>query len=224
MRAKIILLVAILLGLVTTFLFFNYMKKYDVVTTANESLIEVVAAKAEIKKNQKIVAGMLQLVQVPKMGVHPQAIKTLAEAEGKIAESNIGAGEVILSYRMINEKDESQFVSRKVKEGNRAVSVAVNFVQSVSNLIEPEDLVDVVYTPPIKTGSNDLAPPSILILEKVRVLAVGRRMVETDKENPYAEYSSVSLEVKPQDEVRLVNADETGKISLILLTRPASGK
>jgi len=222
MRAKIILLVAIAMGLVTTFLFFNYMKKYNVVTTANETMVEVVAAKTEIKKNQTIVSGMLEMIQVPKLGVHPEALKSLAEAEGKLAESNIGQGEVILSYRIKSEKDESQFVSRKVTEGNRAVSVGVNFVQSVSNLIEPEDLVDVIYTPPAK--DKEVLPVSVLLLEKVRVLAVGRRMVETDKENPYAEYSSVSLEVKPQDEVRLVNADESGTISLVLHSRPVSEK
>ena len=45
------------------------------------------------------------------------------------------------------------------------------------------------------------------------VLAVGRKMVAaTSEEEEYVEYTTVTLEVKPEDAVKLVNAAEKGNI------------
>lgn len=219
MRSKLILIVAIILGLVTTVLFFNYMKRYDDISTANETLTQVVVAKKAIKRNETIGADALELAQVPKKGLHPEAVKTIAEAQGKIADADIAPGEVLLSHHLQDKKEEALFVSRKVRDGYRAVSVGVNLVRSVSNLIEPEDEVDVIATPEKVNGQPS---PSTLLLEKARVLAVGRRMVEANTDTPYVEYSSVTLEVKPADAVAIVNAQEHGSVSLILQSRIAA--
>ncbi|WP_284642917.1 Flp pilus assembly protein CpaB [Paenibacillus silviterrae] len=216
MRAKLILIVALIMGLATTFLFAKYMKRFDMVSEANVTLIEVVSVKQPVKENTQLNSSMLQVVQVPKMGVHPQTVMTLAEAEGKIAAADLHQGEVLLSGHIRDTKAEALRVARKVQEGYRAVSVGVNFVQTVSNLIEPEDLVDVILS---TTDKNTNVVTTMLLLEKVRVLAIGRRMVEADKDTPYAEYSSVTLELKPQEAVTLVNADERGNISLAIHTK-----
>ncbi|WP_082053691.1 Flp pilus assembly protein CpaB [Gordoniibacillus kamchatkensis] len=216
MRSKLILIVAIVLGLVTTVLFFNYMKRYDEISTANETLVQAVVAKKAIKRNETVSADALQLAQVPKKGLHPEAVKTIAEAQGKIANADIAPGEVLLSHHLQSKKEEALLVSRKVRDGYRAVSVGVNLVRSVSNLIEPEDEVDVIATPEKVTGQPVV---STLILEKARVLAIGRRMVEATEGTPYVEYATVTLEVKPADAVAIVNAQERGSISLTLYSR-----
>ncbi|MCZ8521589.1 MULTISPECIES: Flp pilus assembly protein CpaB [Paenibacillus] len=216
MRSKLILAAAVAMGLCTTFLFFNYMKKYDAAAAVQASMVEVVAVKSAVKKNGVLDASVLELVQVPELGLHPQAVRTIAEAEGKLAAGELAAGEVLLSHHLAGGRDESLFVSRKVKEGYRGVSVGVNFVQSVSNLIEPEDTVDVIWTPTDK-GAGTVA--SSVLLERVRVLAVGRRMVEAGTDTPYAEYSAVTLEVKAADAPKVVQADELGTVSLVLQGR-----
>jgi pilus assembly protein CpaB len=216
MRSKLLFILAILMGLVTTVLFFNYMKKFDTATIASENMVEVVAAKQAIKKNQKIGPGMVEIVQLPELGIHPEAVKSVAEADGKFAEADIAAGEVLLSGRVKSQKDEMVMVARKVQDGYRAVSVGVNMVQSVSNLIEPEDYVDLILTLTDKTTGH---VQSSMLQEKVRVLAVGRRLVESGPEAPYVEYSSVTVEVKPEEAVELVNADEKGNVSMALHSR-----
>jgi pilus assembly protein CpaB len=205
------------MGLVTTFLFYNYMKQYNDTKSANETMVDVVAAKQPIKRNQQIQSGMLEMKQVPSLGLHPQAVKSVKEVEGKFADADIEAGEVLLSHRIKASADEAVVVSKKVRNGYRAVSVGVNLVQSVSNLIEPDDDVDVIVTVPPKDDAR--LESSTVLLEKIRVLAVGRRMVEVDDKHPYAEYTTVTLEVKPEDLPRLVNADERFTISLALRTR-----
>jgi pilus assembly protein CpaB len=216
MRSKILFILAILMGLITTILFFNYMKQFDAATVASENMIEVVAAKQSISRNQVIGPAMVEIVRMPQLGVHPEAIRSVAEVDGKYAEANIAAGEVLLGGRLKLQKDETALVARKVQEGYRAVSVGVNVVQSVSNLIEPEDYIDLILTETDKVTGQIT---STLLQEKVRVLAVGRRLVESGPEAPYVEYSSVTVEVKPAEAVTIVNADEKGNISMALHSR-----
>jgi pilus assembly protein CpaB len=216
MRSKIILVMALLMALVTTVLFFNYMKKFDQVKVADESVVTVVAAKLAIKANTKITPELLQTIQIPAAHVLPQAVRNLTDAAGKIAVMDMAPGEILLSHHLKNQQEEALFVSKKVQEGYRAVTVGVNLVQSVSNLIEPGDYVDVVLTLTDKQLDRVV---STTINENLRVLAIGRRMVEAKSDTPYAEFSTVTLEVKPEDAVKIVNADERGNINLLLRSR-----
>lgn len=220
MRSKLILLMAIVMGLVTTLLFYQYTKKVNVNQAVAEKTVKVVVAKEKIAMNETIPAKKLTIVQMPEKAVLPQSIHHIEDAEGKTASSIIEKGEPVLSHHLTSEREESVYVSRKVREGYRAVTVGVNINQSVSNLIEPEDLVDVVFT---KIDPNNQIPPvSSILLEKQRVLAVGRKMVTPDQSREkYVEYSSVTLECKQQDSVQLINAAQEGKIQFILNKRPA---
>lgn len=220
MRSKIILLLALLLGAVTTFLFFQYMQQFDEEAVKNESMVEVVVAAEKIKENQRITANMLEIAEVPEAGLYPETVRNSTEIDGKYATATIEVGEAILTHRVKSEKEENIFISRKIKDGFRAVSVGVNFVQSISNLIEPDDEVDVVFSEVIKLEENETTIKTEQILSKVRVLAVGRKMIAaTSEEEEYVEYSSVSLELKPQDAVKLINASERGNIQFTLHTR-----
>ncbi|MFZ5967145.1 MAG: Flp pilus assembly protein CpaB [Bacillota bacterium] len=218
MKSKIVLPLAIIMGLVTTFLFYNYMKAIDENVKQNNNMVDIVVANKEIKKNQRISSDMLSIIQVPEKGVHPNTIKTISEAEGKYTTADIAQGEALVSHRLLHEKEESLFISRKIKEGYRAVSVGVNIVQSVSNLIEPEDTVDVIFSETFQNGQTTSVSTQT-ILQNVRVLAVGRRMIESTPGEEYVEYTSVTLELNQWDAVTLVNAKERGNIQLILHSR-----
>ncbi|RSK26374.1 Flp pilus assembly protein CpaB [Bacillus sp. HMF5848] len=221
MRSKVILFLALVMGLVTTFLFYNYMKQFDSEATVAEVLTEVVVAKVDILENQRITSDMIELKSVPELGVHQNSITDLSELSDMYATGHIAAGEPILTNRVSSEQQESLFVSRKVRDGYRAVSVGVNFVQSVSNLIEPEDEVDVIFTEGIPKPDGTQEFISKTILEKARVLAIGRKMLPTVEgaEEEYVEYSSVTVELVPNDALKLVNASERGSIQFILHTR-----
>ncbi|MDP4172252.1 MAG: Flp pilus assembly protein CpaB, partial [Bacillota bacterium] len=151
--------------------------------------------------------------------VLPDTLTTVSQAEGKIASSMIAKGETILAHHLISENEEDMYVSRKVKEGYRAVSIGVNFNQSVSNLIEPEDEVDAVYS---KGNKDQGTVVTVMLVENARVLAVGRKFTTPEfKKEPYAEYNSITLELKPEDALKLVNGSEQGSIHFILHKRPA---
>lgn len=221
MKPKILLLLSVVMGIITTFLFYQYMKQVGGAHTASVHTVGVVAAKETIEKNETITASMLEMVQVPENAVQPGAIQNISDAEGKLATSMIENGEQVLAHRLASEKDESVYVSRKVHDGYRAISIGVDLDQSVSNLIEPEDVVDVIVTKTTKDQANQPVPQTVILLQGVRVLAIGRQMQTPEEtKEPYKEYSDVTLEVKPEDAVNLINATEQGKIYLILERRP----
>ncbi|WP_335495694.1 Flp pilus assembly protein CpaB [Neobacillus drentensis] len=218
-----VIMLSLVMGVITTLLFYQYINQLNTekVATAKDKTVGVVVAKEKIEKNEKITSKKLEIVQKPAKDVLPQSITSLPDAEGKLANSMIEKGETILSHHLGSEQEEGVYVSRKVRDGYRGVTVGVNINQSVSNLLEPEDEVDVVFTKIIKNKAKQDVPQSILLFNKARVLAVGRKMVTTEKKKePYVEYSSVTLELKPADAVRLINASEEGKIHFILNKRP----
>jgi pilus assembly protein CpaB len=223
MRSKVVLLLALVMAVVTTALFFQYMKSLQTTTTTavlTKPTVEIVVAVEQIEKNERISKEKIKLVQVDEVNAHPQAIRDINDVVNTLATATIVKDEPILSHRIITDKEESTFVSRKIKDGYRAVSVGVNINQSVTNLIEPEDEVDVIFTKKVKKNGNEITV-SKMILQKVRVMAIGRKLVNSeDSEEPYVEYSSVTLELKPADALSLVRSSEEGSIHFILHQRP----
>lgn len=221
MRSKFVLVLALVMGMITTVLFFQYMKQFDAEKAATSNTVEIIVAKEKIEKNARITANMLEKVSLPEKSIHPKMIKSNDLAEGKLATSMIEKGEPIMSHRLVSELEEELYVSRKVKEGYRAVSVGVNINQTASNLIEPEDDVDVIYSRAKKAQNYEKEVETVVLLKKARVIAVGRKLqTPEDSKEPYVEYSNVTLELKPEDAFKLVNASEQGNLHFILHKRP----
>jgi pilus assembly protein CpaB len=219
MRSKLVLVLALVMGIVTTFLFFQYMNQVNAERAMNSNLVEIVVAKEKILKNEQITSQKLGMAMVPEKALHANSLQSLEDADGKLANADIELGEPVLSHRLGSQTTEHIYVSRKVRDGYRAVSVGSNFNQSVSNLIEPEDEVDIIFSK--KVEGPEAKVESKIILGKARVLAVGRKMVlPEDTKEPYAEYSSVTVELTPEDAVKLVNSAEQGNIHFMLHKRP----
>lgn len=202
------------MAIFTTFLFINYLQQNETKGASAPDVTKVVVAKEAIRQNQQMSVELVELTEVTKKDVHPTTLTSLEDVEGKIATAAIEKGEVILAHRVQADEAEEKVVSRKIKDGFRAVSVGVNIVQSVSNLIDPEDYVDVIHSKILEDDSVETEQ----LLSKVRVLAVGRKLTETTagEDEGYVEYSSVTLELKPDDAKALIHASEEGLIHFTL--------
>ncbi|RLQ84894.1 Flp pilus assembly protein CpaB [Planomicrobium sp. Y74] len=215
MKPKRILILALLSGLITTVVFYLFIGQVQPGTAEQQPVMQsIVTAAIDMQENQQLTEDNLAVVEMPEAQVHGQAVKDKSELVGKFTSAPIKAGEVVMSHR-IQQEEEAKVISKKVAEGFRAVSISVDFVKSVSNLIEPEDYVDITLT---KTSDNTgTAPePTELILEKVKVLAVGQRLTESKEEEPSIEYFSVTLELEPEDAVNLIDASNQGSLQLLL--------
>ncbi|MCM1988188.1 Flp pilus assembly protein CpaB [Oceanirhabdus seepicola] len=227
MKSRNILILALIMAVITTFLFNKYLKELDEKYKKNENKISIVVPRVSINKNQKITKEILEFIELETEAVHPEAIRTIEEIEGKYALTDMKKGEVLFLNRFLDQFKEDKFVTRKIRQGYRAVSIEVNIVESVSNLIEPEDNVDVVFSEEIKQDGLEKKVNTEILLENIRVLAVGKRLNEKENEvkkgtndsDDGVEYIAVTLELKPQDIVKLINADERGSIKLTLRSK-----
>jgi pilus assembly protein CpaB len=163
-----------------------------------------------------LTSGLLYIIVSPDQKANVQNnsnTNTTSQLENNIAENN-------------NEQNvlDQPF---DIAKGKRAVTVAVNNIQSVSNFVTPGSFVDVITVQPSPQGGS-----SQILLENIKVLAAGQTTTITDDtandenedstneeavENkvPLA-YQMVTLEVSPAEGAALALATDTGFISLML--------
>lgn len=224
MKSKFILIGAILFAIVTTVLFSNYLKSLDNQYKKDKSLVQVVVFKQDVKKNQKVTADMLETKSYSLSSVLPGTIKSTKDVIGSYTLVDMRAGEMLYPDRFTNQTKEANILTRKIKEGDRAVSIAVNYVQSVSSMIEPEDHVDVIAS--AKNPANQLYE-TVTILNDVRVLAVGDSLTESQNASAsngaksssngtQGKYASITLELDPKQAELITNCEENGDLNFVL--------
>ncbi|MEK6266334.1 MAG: Flp pilus assembly protein CpaB [Clostridium sp.] len=224
MKSKSILIIALIMACITTFLFMKFLTGLENKYKGEQKRITIVVPKADIKKNQMVTVENFELKEFIAEAVHPEAVAKIEDVVGNYALIDMKAGEVLFATRFSNMLQESELITRKIKEGYRAIAIGVNYEESVATLIQPEDYVDVISTTP--DDANDKKLHTTTLFHNVRVLAVGKRIVEKDKNTSTDktveeedEYSCVTVELKPEDIMKIVNADESGNIKFVLISK-----
>lgn len=215
MRTKTLLILAFIMALITTGLFYVYMNSMSVEMTEQQT-ITVVRTVQPVDAYQKITAEMVETIQIPYSESYSHAYKKIEDVAGKISASRIAEGEILFAHRLLENEQQIDYLAYVIPQGSRAVSVAVDYVQSVSNLIEPGDRVNVFVTYPPKRPEEDYE--TRMILENIHVLSVGQRMLpkNPESEEDNQEYHAVTLEVNDQQAQLLIYASEKGSIHLSL--------
>lgn len=137
--------------------------------------------------------------------------------EGSVLRSPLVAGDLIVPAH-VRAPDRSAF-STRLLAGRRAITMPVDIINSVSGLLEPGDLIDLYVS--FEYRRRHITAP---LLQGVLVLATGTstqeqvqaRAAELRPAAPTHTYTSVTLDVAPEDAVKLVAARETGRITAVL--------
>ena len=129
----------------------------------------VVIASVDIPARAKIKPQMLTKVMRTASTIEPGTIVDPATVAGDIALTNIAHGSTLTQSKIgvpgvIG-------VTGRLRPGQRAVSIPVDVVKSVSGLIQPGDRVDVMASTPVM-GSR--APRTATIIRGATVLAVNQ--------------------------------------------------
>jgi pilus assembly protein CpaB len=219
MKSKFILVIALIMAIITTVLFRQYLVGLDNRAKAANKTVTVVVAKADIKANQMVSNDMLETRDVSSGSILSDAIKKTDDIVGKYAATDLKAGEVLYPVRFTDQYAETEDITKKISAGGRAVSIGVSDITAVAKMIQPEDYVDIIYTFNGQTS---------VLLENVRVLAVGKTLTDSNatssdsKENQNADYGTITLELNAANAVKVINADETGKIKFVLRSKLSS--
>jgi len=211
MKPKVILIVALVLGLITSGAVYFMMDNMQGEPVAKKTVSVVVATK-DIQPRMTIEEGLAKVKQMPKEMVHPQAINSLSEVKGKLVLKKIIAGEQILKPRLLNEKGDSPGLAFNLEPTQRAVTIAVNEVIGVGGFLTPDDRVDVVGIFTSNSGDEAIAKT---VLQNIKVLAVAQDMVNGKDQEPRVT-KSVTLAAELKDAEKLILADARGDIRLAL--------
>jgi pilus assembly protein CpaB len=117
-----------------------YARRIDVVRPDGGPPITVVAAAEDVSRGAVLADSALEVVTMPSRFAPPGAMRDLARATGRIAITDIAAGEILTKLRLAG--TDSGPTASLVPPGMRAVQVPVAGEVGV----KPGDLVDVIAT------------------------------------------------------------------------------
>ena len=166
---RITLIVAVVLAIGTGVLTLHYLTGVN--KTAQAQVVEMrplIIANVEIPARSKIRPQMLTKIMKPAAEIEPGAIVDAKQAEGDVTLVTIPQGAPLTQGKI--GVPASVGVTGRLKNGQRAVSIPVDNVKSVSGLIEPGDRVDVVASVGASGGTR--APHAATIIRDATVLAV----------------------------------------------------
>ena len=213
----ILLTLAILAGLGTSFLAYNWLQQRDSVhaTAETQGMISVVVAATDLERGTKIRPEVLKQVNFLEGSISAdQSFSRMQDAVGRVLLQTVYAGEPILKSRCAPEGVTAGGVGALIALNKRAMTVKVDKVKGVSGFVNPGNMVDVLVTLEKPGKSRD--PITKTVLENVPVLASGTELERRgDKEKP-VEVDVITLEVSPEEGEKLALASTHGSIQLAM--------
>jgi len=137
----------------------------------------------------------------------------LEEVAGRVVVLPLGAGEPILEPKLAP-KGTPPGMTALVSPGKRAMTVKVDEASGVAGFIVPNNRVDVLSS--INRGEYSKDPFARVVLENLRVLGTGQKIVEKQPDGKPHVVPTVTLEVNPVEGERLALAAQEGHLSLVL--------
>jgi pilus assembly protein CpaB len=226
-RSWVILLGALVFGGLAVFASSRYIQQTLSTERAKLNpqveMVDVVVAKSELERGTNVGSENMAVRQVPREFVPGTAVAPgeFANVEGARLAVDMRAGEILLKGTL--EGADTATFATKVRDGVRAMTVAVDEVNSISGMLQPGDRIDLFFTarPPLRPGASQLQPEQTLVLmQNVLLLATGRQVRPSIGENgqPGAtrSYSTVTIEASPHDAQRLILAQKSGALTAVL--------
>lgn len=179
--------------------------------------VERIVAATDLNAGTIIDASHLATRRFPASLVSSDSLAParFAELEGLLLRSPLAAGDLVLP--VYAEQQISGAFSTSLLSGRRAITMPVDAINSVSGLLQPGDLIDLYVS--FEYQRRRITAP---LLQGVLVLATGTTtqgsvaLRTTDHSGFDQGYSTVTLDVAPEDAVKLVAARQGGTITAIL--------
>ncbi|MEL7655734.1 MAG: Flp pilus assembly protein CpaB [Bacillota bacterium] len=207
-KVKILALIAAVLTAVLVFVFLNSLNNQQEIEKTS-----VLVAAENIPTDTPITKTMVTMTELPAEAVLTDSISDSSLVLGKVAKSEIIAGEQILKSKILTAGDDSgSTLSYIIKPGMRAITIAVDGVSGVGYMIEPGNHVDIIA----QYNQQDI-PYTKQIVQNVTVLAVDSSL--TNKEESEGEdipYSTITLQVTPEQVMDLGFYEYTGHLCAVL--------
>ena len=170
----------------------------------------VMAAAMDIPYGTKLESRHIKAVQIPKDILPQDAVTSVEEIEGYVANAEVVRGEMLIKARF-NAHSGGSTLAALIGENMRAITVRVDDVVGVAGFLLPGNYVDVLAT---KVERKSKKASTETILKKIKVLAVDQQ-TRTSESDPVV-VRAVTLEMTPKQSEVLAKRRAEGTIQLTL--------
>jgi pilus assembly protein CpaB len=205
-----ILGLALVIGLVTGSLVYQAITQRGGVEAGLQSTYEVALAAANINLGETLTPQHVRLIAWPKDSVPAGVIKTVAEADGRVALASFVVGEPLLDAKLAPKMAGGGILSMLVPDNLRGVTIKVDEALRESGFVSANSRVDVVVSIAERQGSTERTGK--VILQNVPVLAAGQSLEM--RGNKPVPVTTVTLALTPEQAERLALAQTEGRLML----------
>ena len=183
-----------------------------------QEMIEVVVAKRDLRRGDLVGPDTMAVRTMPREyapggAIAPARVDAVFGARLQVA---MRAGEPLLSAAVA--QADTAPISSRVKPGVRAMTIAVDEVNSLSGMLQPGDRIDLMLSVrPPATGGITSPEVTRTLMQGVPVMATGRQSRASGDEPGFGRsYTSITVEVDPEQAQKLVVAQRSGKLTAVL--------
>jgi pilus assembly protein CpaB len=175
-----------------------------------------IVATRDLAKGQRVEASALSIRSMPRAfapadALSPESAGMLIGGRTAIA---IRRGTPVVQSALLSEQSRER-LSEQLPDGMRALTIQVDQLNAISGHLEAGDAVDLFYSRP--RGSGAVLVP---LMERVRVLATGditeAQAVDQSAGQLADGFTTVTLLLSAADSHRVVLAEQTGRLTLVL--------
>ena len=227
-----LLLIAIGLAVLAAFLAMKYLELREAelqraYLRADETTVKVIVPKGDLKPGTIISGNTVAARNVPSIYVHNTAIRPgeFNQVKGRRVIASVKKGTPLLWDHVAGSKRHD--FSDVLGEGRRAITVQVDQINSINGMIEPGNEIDLFVTMDAKYVGGKDGDAIFPIIQKVQVLATGRRLepkVQATMNVAYgrrreASFNTVTIDVSPKEAALVLAAQSSGTLSALLRNR-----
>jgi len=174
--------------------------------------VERIVAALDLPAGTRLETELLALRAFPADVVPSDSMAATQAASllGTVLRTPLRAGDMIVAAHTQTAAMHAGFSSR-LAQGRRAVTLPVDVVNAVSGLLQPGDLID-LYVSFDHQRRRVTAP----LLQGVQVLATGSTTDVPEADAVMPGYAAITLDVAPEDAVKLVAARQAGTLTAML--------
>ena len=205
--------VALVIGIIAALATRSYLsQKIEAIESRGKyETVELLVAKTFIPKGSIVAVDDLAIRKIPvefaqSGAVTPQDILSIA---GRVTGYDVKKGEMVMLSQMLSKR--APTFSARLENGHRAITVMVDEINSISGMLEPGDLIDLMFTVD-QNGRKVIFP----LLQHVQVMATGKRSVDDPKGGEPVQFATVTLNTTPDQAKNIIIARETGKLTALL--------
>ncbi len=220
MKQRVFFILALVFALFAAGAVYLYLESLQKEMKADLDYTTILVAGDYIPPQTVVVEDMISRREIPLSQIRDDIIQEKDAILGTTTKMPLYPGEPFLEQKVAIPGEVKSGLSYCISPEKRAVTVAVNEVVGVGNMVLPGDQVDIVAVLE-KKGEESSGNFATLCIQNIRVLAVGQ---ELSANKTAIQANTVTLEVTPAEAQKLVLADEKGSIRLLLRGAAESGK